>query len=50
MSLKTAAWLAAVTDVGDIGNGDVLLENADNIFERYQSPEGHDIFEFLGGY
>lgn len=28
--------------------GDVLLENADNIFERYQSPEGHDIFEFLG--
>ncbi len=48
LSLKTAAWLAAVTDVGDIGNGDVLLENADNIFERYQSPEGHDIFEFLG--
>lgn len=48
LSLKTAAWLAAVTDVGDIESEDILLENADNIFERYQSPEGHDIFEFLG--
>ena len=48
LSLKTAAWLAAVTDVGDIESEDILLENADNIFERYQSQEGHDIFEFLG--
>ena len=48
LSLKTTAWIAAVNDVGDISNDDICQDNADNIFERYQSQEGYDIFEFLG--
>ena len=48
LSLKTAAWIAAVTDVGNISYRDTLQDNADNIFERYHSKEGHEIFEFLG--
>ena len=48
LSLKTTAWIAAVNDVGDISKDDICQDNADNIFERYQSQEGYDIFEFLG--
>lgn len=48
LSLKTAAWIASVTDVGDISNADILKNYSDNIFERYQSHEGYEIFEFLG--
>ncbi|WP_270810264.1 hypothetical protein [Hungatella effluvii] len=48
LSLKTAAWIAAVNDVGDISNKRILQEDVDNIFERYQSQEGYEIFEFLG--
>lgn len=48
LSLKAAAWIAAVSDVGDIGDKDILQQEADNIFERYRSQEGYEIFEFLG--
>ncbi|MBS6396656.1 MAG: hypothetical protein KH452_05845 [Clostridiales bacterium] len=48
LSLKTAAWIAVVNDVGDISNTKIFQEDADNIFERYQSQEGYEIFEFLG--
>ena len=39
LSLKTTAWIAAVNDVGDISNDDICQDNADNIFERYQSQD-----------
>lgn len=48
LSLKTAAWIAAVNNVGDVSNDDILQKNTDNIFERYQSQDGYEIFEFLG--
>lgn len=48
LSLKAAAWIAAVNDVGDISNKNILPEDADNIFERYKSQDGYEIFEFLG--
>ena len=48
LSLKTAAWIAAVKNIGDIGDKDLDLEEGDNIFEYYQSQEGYEIFEFLG--
>lgn len=48
LSLKTAAWIAAVNNVGDISNDATLLKNTDNIFERYQTQNGYEIFEFLG--
>ncbi len=48
LSLKAAAWIASVTDVGDISDATILKNDADNIFERYQSHEGYEIFEFLG--
>lgn len=48
LSLKTAAWIAAVSNVGDISNKEIHLEAIDNIFERYYSQEGYEIFEFLG--
>lgn len=47
LSLKATAWIAAVTDVGDISNKN-LQESVENIFERYKSQEGYEIFEFLG--
>lgn len=48
LSLKTAAWIAVVKNVGDISDKDLDLEEGDNIFEFYQSQEGYEIFEFLG--
>ena len=48
LSLKAAAWIAAVSDVGDISNTDILQKDADNIFERYRTQGGYEIFEFLG--
>lgn len=48
LSLKVAAWIAAVTNVGDISGDHIIQENAVNIFERYKSQEGYEIFEFLG--
>lgn len=48
LSLKTTAWIAAVNNVGDISNKKIHLEDVDNIFERYHSQEGYEIFEFLG--
>lgn len=48
LSLKTSAWIAAVRDVGDVDNKEILQEDVENIFETYQSQEGHQIFEFLG--
>lgn len=48
LSLKTTAWVAAVTNVGDISDGNTLYKNAVNIFERYKSQDGNEIFEFLG--
>lgn len=48
LSLKTAAWLAIVSNVGDITEKEIGLEEDDCIFERYLSPEGNEIFEFLG--
>lgn len=47
LSLKATAWIAAVTNVGDISNK-ILQEDVENIFERYKSQEGYEIFEFLG--
>lgn len=48
LSLKAAAWIASVNNVGNIGDDEIDLEEGDNIFERYQSQEGYEIFEFLG--
>ena len=48
LSLKAAAWIATVKDVGNIDNKIVLEEDAENIFETYQTQEGNIIFEFLG--
>lgn len=48
LSLKTAAWIAAVNNLGDISDEEVGMEAGDNIFERYHSREGYEIFEFLG--
>lgn len=48
LSIKTAAWIAAVNNVGDISDKEIRLEDVDNIFERYHSQEGYEIFEFLG--
>lgn len=48
LSLKAAAWIAAVKDVGDISNKKVFQEDVENIFEHYRSQEGNEIFEFLG--
>lgn len=48
LSLKTVAWIAAVNDIGDISNKNIIQEDIDNIFERYHSSEGYEIFEFLG--
>lgn len=48
LSLKAAAWIAAVNDVGDISNKTIIQEDIDNIFERYKSQNGYEIFEFLG--
>lgn len=48
LSLKTSAWIAAVNDVGDIDNKEIASVDLDNIFERYQTKEGYEIFEFLG--
>lgn len=48
LSIKTAAWIAAVNNVGDISDKEIHLEDVDNIFERYHSQEGYEIFEFLG--
>lgn len=48
LSLKAAAWIAAVNNVGDISDDDILQKNTDNIFERYQSQGGYEIFEFPG--
>lgn len=48
LSLKTSAWLAIVNDVGDISGKNILQKDIDNIFERYQSQDGYEIFEFLG--
>lgn len=50
LSLKTAAWIAAVHNIGDIdsGNKEINLEDEDSIFEIYHTQEGYEIFEFLG--
>lgn len=48
LSLKATAWIAAVKDVGNIDNKIVLEDDAENIFERYQTQDGYQIFEFLG--
>lgn len=48
LSLKTTAWIAAVKDVGDINNNVILSDDTYNIFECYDSREGHKIYEFLG--
>ncbi len=48
LSLKTSAWIAAVNNIGNIDGRKIHLEEIDNIFERYQSQEGYEIFEFLG--
>lgn len=48
LSLKSSCWIADVTDVGDVSKDDILQKDADNIFERYESQEGYEIFEFLG--
>lgn len=48
LSLKATAWIAAISNVGDINNDVILEEDIDNIFEKYQSQNGHQIFEFLG--
>ena len=48
LSLKTAAWIAAVSNVGDISKKVINLEEVENIFERYRSQEGYEFFEFLG--
>lgn len=48
LSLKAAAWIAIVTDVGDITDKNISYRDTDNIFERYKSQEGYEIFEFLG--
>lgn len=48
LSLKTTAWIAAVKDVGEISNDVILSDDTYNIFECYDSQEGHKIYEFLG--
>lgn len=48
LSLKAAAWIAIVTDLGDINNKKIEQSDTDNIFERYKSSDGREIFEFLG--
>lgn len=48
LSLKASAWIAAVNNVGDVSNDTVIDSDIDNIFERYHSQEGYEIFEFLG--
>ncbi len=48
LSLKAAAWIAAVSNIGDISDKNIICSDTDNIFERYQSLDGCEIFEFLG--
>lgn len=48
LSLKASAWIAAVNNVGDVSNDVIIESDIDNIFERYHSQEGYEIFEFLG--
>lgn len=48
LSLKAAAWIAVVEDIGYIDDGNSTKNCCDNIFERYKSKEGYEIFEFLG--
>ena len=48
LSLKVATWIAAVNNIGDVDDKDILQEDIDNIFECYTSQEGNKIFEFLG--
>lgn len=48
LSLQAAAWIATVTNIGDIDNNYPLEDDIDNIFEKYKSQEGYEIFEFLG--
>lgn len=50
LSLKAAAWIAAVSNIGDIDENEIPEENPEleNIFEKYQSHEGYEIYEFLG--
>ncbi|MDO4439226.1 MAG: hypothetical protein Q4B86_07280 [Eubacteriales bacterium] len=48
LSLKATAWIADVRDVGNIENKEILQNEIENIFEKYESQEGNEIFEFLG--
>ncbi len=48
LSLKTTAWIASVSDIGDISDSDILEQDLDNIFEHYKTNDGCEIFEFLG--
>lgn len=50
LSLKAAAWIAVVADVGNGNLQETEQEDPEleNIFERYQSDEGYEICEFLG--
>ncbi len=48
LSLKAAAWIAVVNNVGNIEDDKISLQEGDNIFEKYQSQDGNSIFEFLG--
>lgn len=48
LSLQATAWIATVTNIGDIDNNYSPDEDIDNIFEKYKSHEGYEIFEFLG--
>lgn len=50
LSLKAAAWIAVVADVGNGNLQETEQEDPEleNIFERYQSDENYEICEFLG--
>lgn len=51
LSLKAAAWIAIVNDVGNAINNSILLDENDNIFEQYQpvaEQPGYSLYEFLG--
>lgn len=51
LSLKAAAWIAIVNDVGNVNNNSILLDENDNIFEQYQpvaEQPGYSLYEFLG--
>lgn len=48
LSIKATAWIAIVNDIGNINEDLIEVNEGENIFEKYKSQAGYEIYEFLG--